>query len=84
MAKRIVSGPGAAEDLAAPRIEESNRRTGRRCRLPQSRGSNTDPFASGKTADNHWIVTGPHIMLFEPPSKALGDTEAKDPDPNKP
>jgi hypothetical protein len=46
--------------------------------------SNTDPFASGKTPDNHWIVTGPHIMLFGPPSKALGYTEAKDPDPNKP
>lgn len=46
--------------------------------------SNTDPYAMGKTADNHWIVTGPHIMVFGPPSKALGYTEAKDPDPNKP
>jgi hypothetical protein len=46
--------------------------------------SNTDPYATEKTADNHWIVTGPHIMVFGPPSKALGYTEAKDPDPNKP
>ena len=46
--------------------------------------SNTDPYARGKTADNHWIVTGPHIMIFGPPSKALGYTEAKDPDPTKP
>jgi hypothetical protein len=46
--------------------------------------SNTDPFAKGKTATNHWIVTGPHIMIFGPPSKALGYTRAKDPDPNKP
>jgi hypothetical protein len=46
--------------------------------------SNTDPYATGKTADNHWIVTGPHIMLFGPPSKTLGYTEAKDPDPNRP
>jgi len=46
--------------------------------------SNTDPYATAKTADNHWIVTGPHIMVFGPPSKALGYTEAKDPDPNKP
>ncbi len=46
--------------------------------------SNTDPYATGKTADNHWVVTGPHIMLFGPPSKALGYTEAKDPDPSKP
>jgi hypothetical protein len=46
--------------------------------------SNTDPYAMGKTADNHWIVTGPHIMVFGPPSKALGYTEAKNPDPTKP
>jgi hypothetical protein len=46
--------------------------------------SNTDPYATGKTADNHWIITGPHIMVFGPPSKSLGYTEAKDPDPSKP
>jgi hypothetical protein len=46
--------------------------------------SNTDPYAKGKTADNHWIVTGPHIMVFGPPSKALGYTEAKSPDATKP
>ena len=46
--------------------------------------SNTDPYATGKTVDNHWIVTGPHIMVFGPPSKALGYTQAKDPDPTKP
>jgi hypothetical protein len=46
--------------------------------------SNTDPYATGKTADNHWIVTGPHIMVFGPPSKALGYTKAQDPDPSKP
>lgn len=46
--------------------------------------SNIDPYATGKTADNHWVVTGPHIMVFGPPSKTLGYTEAKDPDPTKP
>lgn len=46
--------------------------------------SNTDPYATGKTADNHWVVTGPHIMLFGPPSKALGYSAAKDPDPKQP
>lgn len=46
--------------------------------------SNTDPYAMGKTADNHWIVTGPHIMVVGPPSKTLGLTRAQDPDPNKP
>jgi hypothetical protein len=46
--------------------------------------SNTDPMAASKTADNHWVVTGPHIMIFGPSSKMLGLTEAKDPDPTKP
>ena len=46
--------------------------------------SNTDPYAAGKTPDNHWIVTGPHLMIFGPPSKTLGYTKEKDPDPNKP
>ena len=46
--------------------------------------SNTDPYATAKTADNHWVVTGPHLMVFGPPSKTLGYTETKDPDPTKP
>jgi hypothetical protein len=46
--------------------------------------SNTDPYATGKTADNHWIVDGPHIMIVGPPSKTLGLTRAQDPDPSKP
>ena len=32
----------------------------------------------------HWVVTGPHIMLFGPPSKKLGYPETPDPDPTKP
>jgi len=46
--------------------------------------SNTDPFAQAKTPDNHWVVTGPHIMLFGPPSKTLGYTRATDPDSSQP
>ena len=46
--------------------------------------SNTDPYATSKTSDNHWIVTGPHIMILGPASKTLGYTQAKDPDPSKP
>ena len=46
--------------------------------------SNTDPFADHKTPDNHWIVTGPHIMIYGPGVKTLPFTRAKDPDPNKP
>jgi hypothetical protein len=45
--------------------------------------SNTNPYATGKTPDNHWIVTGPHIMIFGPPSKALGYTRAPDPPDSK-
>jgi hypothetical protein len=46
--------------------------------------SNTDPYAATKTADNHWIVTGPHIMVVGPQSKTLGLTEAPDADPSRP
>jgi hypothetical protein len=46
--------------------------------------SNTDPYATSKTTDNHWIVSGPHILVLGPPSKALGYTEAADPDSSKP
>jgi hypothetical protein len=46
--------------------------------------SNTDPSARGKTADNHWVITGPHVMLFGPPSRTLGYTEVADPDPTMP
>ena len=46
--------------------------------------SNTDPSATAKTADNHWVVTGPHIMIVGPGSKSLGLSEDPDPDPTKP
>ncbi len=46
--------------------------------------SNTDPYAENKTSTNHWIVTGPHIMVLGPASKTLGYTEATDPDSSKP
>jgi hypothetical protein len=26
--------------------------------------SNTDPYATKRTADNQWVVTGPHLMLL--------------------
>jgi hypothetical protein len=46
--------------------------------------SNTDPYATAKTADNHWVVTGPHIMLVGPGVKLLGLTESADADPTTP
>jgi hypothetical protein len=46
--------------------------------------SNTDPMAMKKTADNHWVVTGPHIMVTGAAAKTLGYPESPDPDPTKP
>lgn len=37
-----------------------------------------------KTADNHWVVTGPHIMIVGPGVKSLDVQTSADPDPNKP
>ena len=45
---------------------------------------NTSPYKMANDGDCHWIVTGPHVMLFGPPSKTLGYTEATDPDPTRP
>jgi hypothetical protein len=46
--------------------------------------SNTDPSASKKTADNHWVVTGPHIMIVGASVKDLGLPASADADPSKP
>jgi hypothetical protein len=46
--------------------------------------SNTDPYATGKTADNHWIKTGSHIMVVGPAAKSIGLPDSPDADPNKP
>jgi hypothetical protein len=47
--------------------------------------SNTDPYADAKTADNHWVVDGPHVMIFGPAVKAMvGYQRTPDPDTSKP
>jgi hypothetical protein len=33
--------------------------------------SNTDPFATGPTADNHWVVSPAHVMVLTPDSRQL-------------
>src|SRR5205085_5035658 len=38
---------------------------------PPGGASNTDPFATSPTADNQWIVEGPHIMLIVPDAAQL-------------
>ncbi len=35
--------------------------------------SNIDPFAEGPTADNEWIVEGPHLMILSPDPALLAD-----------
>jgi hypothetical protein len=46
--------------------------------------SNTDPSATKKTADNHWVVTGPHLMIVGAGVKDLGLPDSADADPTKP
>jgi len=46
--------------------------------------SNTDPFATAKTADNHWVVTGPHVMIVGPGAKSLGLASSADANPSGP
>jgi hypothetical protein len=46
--------------------------------------SNTDPAATGKTADNHWVITGPHIMIVGAAVKDMGLPDSADADPTKP
>ncbi len=46
--------------------------------------SNTDPFATAKTADNHWVVTGPHVMVVGPGAKSLGLASGAEANPSAP
>jgi hypothetical protein len=49
--------------------------------------SNTDPWATAKTADNHWVETGPHVMIVGAAAKTMagaGYQRTADPDPAKP
>jgi hypothetical protein len=34
--------------------------------------SANDPYASSPTADNHWTVDGPHLMIIVPDAAKLG------------
>jgi len=50
--------------------------------------SNTDPYATAKTADNHWIETGSHVMIVGAAAKTMEASgsyqKTADPDPTKP
>jgi hypothetical protein len=46
--------------------------------------SNTDPYATAKTDSNHWVQTGPHVMIVGPNAKTMGYPMTADADPTKP
>jgi hypothetical protein len=47
--------------------------------------SNTDPYATRQTADNHWVQTGPHVMIVGAAAKTMtGYAKSPDADPTKP
>ena len=46
--------------------------------------SNTDPYATAPADGNHWVKTGPHVMIVGPSAKKMGYATALDPDPTKP
>ena len=47
--------------------------------------SNTDPYATGPAPGNHWIKTGPHVMVVGPSVKLMpGYPKSADPDTTKP
>jgi hypothetical protein len=46
--------------------------------------SNTDPYATAPAADNHWVKTGPHVMIVGPSAKTMGYPMTPDADPTKP
>ena len=47
--------------------------------------SNTDPWAKGKTTDNHWVITGPHVMIVGAAAKGMvGYARTPEADASKP
>jgi hypothetical protein len=46
--------------------------------------SNTDPHAAKPTADNHWIETGPHVMILGAKGMLADYPRAADPDTKAP
>jgi hypothetical protein len=48
-----------------------------------SGASNVDPFATAATADNQWVIEGPHIMILVPDERMLAAV-TKDPNAGVP
>jgi glucose/arabinose dehydrogenase len=46
--------------------------------------SNTDPFATKPTSQNHWVKTGPHVMIVGDPELLKAYPASPDPDTSQP
>ncbi|MBS0385509.1 MAG: hypothetical protein JSS00_09185 [Proteobacteria bacterium] len=46
--------------------------------------SNTDPYATAPSSQNHWVQTGPHVMVLNAPSLMQTYPRNVDPDTSKP
>jgi hypothetical protein len=46
--------------------------------------SNTDPYAHASTADNHWVTTGPHVMIVGAGVTSMGYPATADANPANP
>lgn len=46
--------------------------------------SNTDPYATAPTEENHWIHTGPHVMILGAGAMMEGYPSDADPDTSRP
>ena len=46
--------------------------------------SNTDPYAKAPTATNHWVKTGPHVMVVGDPEIVKHYPASADPDTTQP
>lgn len=49
-----------------------------------SDSSNTDPYAMEPAEGNHWLTTGPHVMVVNAMDMMAGYPDSADPDPTKP
>ena len=49
-----------------------------------SDSSNTDPFAAGPEEGNHWVTTGPHVMVLNATGMMAGYPDTADPDTSMP
>jgi hypothetical protein len=46
--------------------------------------SNTNPYDTAPTATNHWVTTGPHVMVVGPAVKTMGYPTTADAEVTKP